>query len=487
MNKKIFLIFFLILFIFFGNVFAVDVPVHRQDLGFSGSTTDLLPPPIQTIWRETVGATKSYPILIGEKLYIGTTWALICYNANWGTKIWQYYSKDFINSSPVFYNDRIYCGSTNNMYCVDAKTGILKWKFNTGNNSTNASPIVFSDILLFGSNNSLIALSTKNGSQLWKILFANNVTHPVAVVNDKFFVASGDRIYGFNLKTHTKLWEFQLQDVVENCFSASKDALYVTCKDSIYAINITNGKLKWKNIFDAESMNPTSFYNNNVYAGFDQFLYCLNADNGKVVWQFEAGYYIESAPCISDKYIWIGADDFNIYCIDRLTGEKLYESITGSTSYYVVIGNNRIFSLSIYGELYSYIPIAKKEKVNVVFELWIGKKYVRKNGKFMNIDAPPFIDKGRTLLPIRVIGDAIDADVRWYPESKKITYALGTKFIELWVGNLSAYISGKPAKLEVAPMIQANRSFIPLRFVSENFGARIKWEPNEKKITLEYP
>jgi outer membrane protein assembly factor BamB len=66
--------------------------------------------------------------------------------------------------------------------------------------------------------------------------------------------------------------------------------------------------------------------------------------------------YIESVPSVSEKYIWIGADDFNIYCVDRLSGKKLFESISGSTSYYVVIGNNQIFSLSVYGELFAFVP-----------------------------------------------------------------------------------------------------------------------------------
>ncbi len=487
MNKKYVLIFLLIVFIFSPNVFAIDVPIHRQDYGFSGSTTDILPPPIQTIWKETVGASKSYPILIGDKLYIGTTWAVVCYNANWGTKLWQYYSKDFINSSPVYYDENIYCGSTNYMYCIDSKKGALKWKYPTGNESANSSPIAYSNTLLFGSDNSLIALSTKDGKELWKIGFPSKIIHPVAISEDKFIIASGDRIYGFNFKNHTKVWEFQLQDNIINCFSVNKDTVFVPCRDSIYAINISTGKLKWKNIFTGQSMNPSSFFKNHVYVGFNQYLYCLNIDTGKTIWQFEAGFYIESAPCISEKYVWVGADDFNIYCLDRLTGKKLYESISGSTSLFVVIGNNRIFSLSVYGELYAFMPIKKTDNSPIFFELWIGKNYVRKNGKFLSIDAAPFVENGRTLLPIKVIGDAINADVRWFPDSKKITYSLGTKFIELWIGSLNAYISGKPAKLEVAPKIVSNRTFIPLRFVSENFGVRINWVPEEKKVILEYP
>jgi len=216
-------------------------------------------------------------------------------------------------------------------------------------------------------------------------------------------------------------------------------------------------------------------------------LYCLDNKSGKIKWQFEAGYYIESIPSVSEKYVWIGADDFNIYCVDRLNGKKLFESITGSTSYYIVIGNNQIFSLSVYGELFAFMPKPSTDQTYVKFELWIGKKYACKNGKFLNIDAPPIIENGRTLVPIRVIGEALGATVNWFAEDKKVTYALGTKFIELWIGNPIAYVSGKKVKLDTPPKIVNNRAFVPLRFVSENLSARVSWEPNEKRITIEYP
>ncbi len=200
------------------NISSADFACFRQDLGLSGSTSDLISPPIQTIWRETVGATRSYPIIVGEKLYVGTTWALVCYNAKWGTKIWQYISKDFLHSSPAYYAGLIYGGRTNNMYCIDAKTGLLKWKYDTGKDSINSSPIVFANSVFFASNNRLYALSYDTGKVLWSIGFPSNIDFPVAIVSDNFFVVAGNRVYGFNFKTHTKIWQFELPETVNTAF-----------------------------------------------------------------------------------------------------------------------------------------------------------------------------------------------------------------------------------------------------------------------------
>jgi outer membrane protein assembly factor BamB len=347
--------------------------------------------------------------------------------------------------------------------------------------------MVFSNLVIFASNNRLYALNYENGKILWSIGFAANIEFPVSINSDKFFVISGDKIYGFNFKTHTKIWEYQFPEKITQSLSASGDNVYISCRKELYALDPKTGRLNWKQFFTGEAMNSPTYFGNDVFASFDQYLYCLDNKSGKIKWQFEAGYYIESVPSVSEKYIWIGADDFNIYCVDRLSGKKLFESISGSTSYYVVIGNNQIFSLSVYGELFAFVPRAFEEEANIKFELWIGKKYARKNGKFLSIDAPPFIENGRTLVPIRVIGEALGATVNWFENDKKVTYALGTKFIELWIGNPIAYVSGKKVKLDTPPKIVNSRAFIPLRFVSENLSARVNWEPNEKRITIEYP
>lgn len=473
-------------FIYKEIVYSADYACFKQDLGLSGSTTEIISPPIQTIWRETIGATKSYPIIVGDKLYIGTSWALVCYNAKWGTKIWQYISKDFFHSTPAYYAGFIYCGYTNYIYCIDAKTGLLKWKYNTGKDSINSSPIVFSNTVFFASNNKLYALSYNTGNVLWSIGFPSNIEFPISIASDKFFVIAGNRCYGFNFKTHSKIWEYELPEKIKYCFSASNKNVFVSNGKEIYAIDTQTGKLNWKQFFAGNAMNSPSYFGNDVFASFDQYLYCLDGNNGKIKWQFEAGFLIESTPSISEKYVWVGADDFNLYCIDRNNGKKLFEAITGSTSQYVVVGNKQIFSTSAYGDLFSFAPTVKKN-INVKFELWIGKKYVRNNGKFMNIDAPPFIENGKTMVPIRAIGEALGAELKWDANAKKVTYTIETRFIELWIGNSTAYVSGKKVKLDVPPRIVDGRAFVPLRFVSENLGARVSWDPTEKRVTIEYP
>ena len=122
----------------------------------------------------------------------------------------------------------------------------------------------------------------------------------------------------------------------------------------------------------------------------------------------------------------------------------------------------------------------------VVIELWIGKKKAKMNGKDYLLDAPPFIENGRTLVPIRFIAESFGAKVDWIGETKTVIINLESKKISivLQIGSKIAIVNGERITLDVAPKIVNGRTFVPLRFVAETFGAEVLWNGSERKITI---
>ncbi len=465
-----------------------DIHQYRSDTTFSGQSLETLKPPLRTAWVELVGASNSSPIVVEDKLYIATTWGLVCYNAKWGTIIWQYCTKDFHNSSPFYHNGIVYAGYTNAMYAVDAKTGYQIWKYDTEEGVTNSSPIVYKNHVYFGSGKQLICLKADTGEKVWDILFGQQIRLPVAFDNERFYVVAEDRIYAFAIQNHKKLWEYELINNVLHGICINENRLICPVDDTLYCLDAKTGKQVWKKFYpNYNSMNPPSYYEDNIYVAFDQFLFCVDVKTGNLNWQFEAGFFIESAPIVSEEYIWIGADDFLMYCLDRKTGNRLYFSSVGTTSKYLILANQRMYSVSSYGELFSFVHDSTERRNYVVFEMWIGKKYVRDNQITYSIDAPPFVEEGRTMVPIRPIGDALGAEITWFPDDKRIAYSLKTQYIQMKVGDTRAYVNGKVFTMDVPPVIRDSRTFVPLRFVSEKLGAKVEWESTEKKITLRYP
>jgi hypothetical protein len=118
--------------------------------------------------------------------------------------------------------------------------------------------------------------------------------------------------------------------------------------------------------------------------------------------------------------------------------------------------------------------------------------FVDSNPKVMDI--APVIVESRTFLPIRYVAEELGAKVDWSQDEKKVTITMGSKKIELWIGQNSASVNGSfvlidPSNPKVLPFIlPPGRTMMPLRFISENLGALVEWfPPSEARITYPAP
>ncbi|MCE5223975.1 hypothetical protein LLG10_07325 [bacterium] len=128
-------------------------------------------------------------------------------------------------------------------------------------------------------------------------------------------------------------------------------------------------------------------------------------------------------------------------------------------------------------------------KVNteiIKIELQIGSRSAYVNQNRIELEAPPFTENGRTLVPLRFIGEAFGAKIDWEAETKKVTYSLGSTKIEVIIGSVIAVVNGEKKNLDVPPKLVNGRTFVPLRFISESFGASVIWEAETKKIYIEF-
>ena len=106
------------------------------------------------------------------------------------------------------------------------------------------------------------------------------------------------------------------------------------------------------------------------------------------------------------------------------------------------------------------------------------------DGKMLDSDVLPFITGQRTIVPVRMIMEALDADVEWDGEQRKVTVKSDDKLIELYAGKTEAYVNGKKIELDVSAQIRYNRVFVPLRFISENMGLKVEWRGADKTVLL---
>lgn len=101
--------------------------------------------------------------------------------------------------------------------------------------------------------------------------------------------------------------------------------------------------------------------------------------------------------------------------------------------------------------------------------------------------APVILPPGRTFVPIRFISEAFGAEVGWDSSTQTVRIFLPGKNVRitLQINNKIAKVDNNVVTLDAPPTILNGRTFVPLRFIAEAFGAQILWDGSKQQITIE--
>lgn len=106
------------------------------------------------------------------------------------------------------------------------------------------------------------------------------------------------------------------------------------------------------------------------------------------------------------------------------------------------------------------------------------------NGKQLSFEVPPVIENGRTLVPVRTIFEAMGAEVGWNAATRVVTAHKGAIDVTMPVNSTTPKVNGNVNKLEVPSKIVNGRTLAPLRFVGEAFGGQVSWDENTRTIYI---
>lgn len=116
-------------------------------------------------------------------------------------------------------------------------------------------------------------------------------------------------------------------------------------------------------------------------------------------------------------------------------------------------------------------PDAKPEGAEKVV-VTIGSTTMQVDGKNKTIIAPPIIDNGRTYVPLRAISEAFGATVDWKQATNLITIDRGDTHIVMTPYKLAYTLNGQEKMMDVAPYISTAyaSTMVPVRFIADAFG-----------------
>jgi Uncharacterized protein involved in cytokinesis, contains TGc (transglutaminase/protease-like) domain len=109
-----------------------------------------------------------------------------------------------------------------------------------------------------------------------------------------------------------------------------------------------------------------------------------------------------------------------------------------------------------------------------------GPLTIRLNGEKIDArDAVPFIDKnGRTQVPVRFVSEAFGAQVKWNSKDKTIEIkdVLQGKRIVFRLGEQEYWVDTKKLKMDTVPVVKQGRTYVPARYIAEALGATVKYD-----------
>jgi len=140
--------------------------------------------------------------------------------------------------------------------------------------------------------------------------------------------------------------------------------------------------------------------------------------------------------------------------------------------------NKKLFAiLTLVCFLFTLMPVAAWADGEDTVILKVDSKNVYKNGEVLITDVAPTIVDGRTIVPVRIIIDAMGGEVLWDNDTRTVTIIIADKVMKLVIDQeIPGYGTGA--------IIIDGRTMVPIRYISEYVGMNVDWVESTRQIII---
>ncbi len=107
------------------------------------------------------------------------------------------------------------------------------------------------------------------------------------------------------------------------------------------------------------------------------------------------------------------------------------------------------------------------------------------NSQIIQTDAPPINVNGSTMVSLSSLAK-LGLHLQWNPNEKKLTVhsANSNNELTLIIGQQTAQWGAQSLQLQASPVLKNNRVMVPIRFISEAFGAQVIWDRQDHMVIV---
>lgn len=108
------------------------------------------------------------------------------------------------------------------------------------------------------------------------------------------------------------------------------------------------------------------------------------------------------------------------------------------------------------------------------------------NGTKIQSDQPAFLDTNanRTFVPLRFVAEALGSNVDWDSSKQTAIVNKDDVTISMKIGSNRPEVNGSVKNIDAPARLMNGRTMVPLRFVSEVQGANVEWVGQERAVYI---
>lgn len=137
----------------------------------------------------------------------------------------------------------------------------------------------------------------------------------------------------------------------------------------------------------------------------------------------------------------------------------------------------KLVSIMLFMSVFFTMFAAAGQAAEVVPKLFL-------NGQLLKTDVSPQIINNSTVVPVRTVSEGLGYQINWDNIAKTATVINGNNVIKLKLNDKTAIVNGQLVQMDTSITIVKGKTLVPLRFVGEQFGLLVEWKNVEKEVHM---